>query len=479
MKNKRCFFVFLTTIFFFSGCIYSPSLPPLAIKTNQEKPIVIHNVSLFNGNPDQGVIDNVNIIIEGNKIVKIGEFPIPDIDCTVIEGKGKTVIPGLIDHHIHVAVPSSPWWFPVIPNDALIDRNLSSYLYAGITTVFDTGGPLYELEDLKQRIASEKKLNPRFFYAGKMMTAKGGNPDPLLRKMFPWPMDLIVIDMITFQVEDQIDIADAIAKSQAHGSSITKIMVDQLPLGIPSLHEDLIRDIVTESDKNGMMVMSHIGSEADLLTCLNSGVNFFCHAPYRSSVSDSTIVAMKKDQAVIIPTLVVFDNLAEFFNDTLQFNELDIEILDPAMLEAYSKGPSGKPSLGGDQFESWTHDLVTYQNIKFENVRKMKEAGIKIIAGSDSSNVATIAGSSLHTELRFYVERCGFTPMEAIAAATSISGEMLEKTTGFKGLGMIKEGGIADLVILNADFRDDIRNTENIFMVISNGKIVDRKLKEL
>ena len=362
-----------------------------------------------------------------------------------------------------------------MPNDTLIERNLSSFLYAGVTTVFDMGGPLYDLEALTQRIASEEEVNPRFFYAGKMLTKKGGHPDPMFREIIFWPADIMMIKMLTFSIEDQNDIADAIAENKAHGSSLTKIMVDQIPLGIPSLYEDLIRDIVIESDKAGMVVGSHIGSESDLLAGLNSGVRFFCHAPYRSAVSDSTIAAMKKNQVVIIPTLVVFDYLAEFFKDTLQFNTLDRQILDPAILEAYMNIPSGGLEPGGAPFESWIHDLVTYQDIKFESVRKMKEAGITIIAGSDSPNIATVGGSSLHTELRFYVERCGFTPIEAVAAATSVSGEMLEKTTGVKGLGMVREGGLADLVILNADFRDDIRNTENIYMVISNGRIVDRK----
>jgi imidazolonepropionase-like amidohydrolase len=474
-KNKQCFYILLTTLFFLSGCIHSSSLPPLAVKTSPEKSIVIHDVSLFTGNPDQGIMDHVNILIQGNKVTRIGKFPISDIDGMIIEGKGKTVIPGLIDHHIHISSPGSPSWFPVMPNDTLVERNLSSFLYAGVTTVFDMGGPLYDLEALSQRIAMEEKVNPRFFYAGKMLTKKGGHPDPMFREIIFWPVDIMLIKKLTFSLEDQSEIANAIAENKAHGSSLTKIMVDQIPLGIPSLYENLIKDIVIESDKAGMVVGSHIGSESDLLTGLNSGVRFFCHAPYRSAVSDSTIAAMKKNQVVIIPTLVVFEYLANFFNNKLQFNALDRKILDPAILDAYMNVPSGGLEPSSPQFESWIHDLSTYQDIKYENVRKMKEAGITIIAGSDSPNVANVGGSSLHTELRFFVERCGFTPMEAVSAATSISGEMLAKTTGVEGLGRIKEDGMADLVILNADFREDIRNTENIYMVISNGRIVDRK----
>ena len=185
---------------------------------------------------------------------------------------------------------------------------------------------------------------------------------------------------------------------------------------------------------------------------------------------------VKEKQAVIIPTLVVFEYSANFFRNSLQFTDFDRQILDPVIFGAYMEVPEGGLKTDDPQMESWIHDLLTYQDIKYENIRKMKEAGVTIIAGSDSPNVATVGGASLHMEMRLLVERCGFTPTEALASATSVSGKMLAETTGVEGLGEIKEGGMADLVVLNADFREDIRHTENIFMVISNGKIVDRKL---
>jgi imidazolonepropionase-like amidohydrolase len=468
------FLLCIVCFIFLSGCIYSSNLPPLAVKESSEKMIWIKNIDIFTGDPDQYVLNNVDILIKDNRIAKIGYISVPGTDCKVIDGSGKMVIPGLIDHHIHISAPGSPPWFPVLPNQNLTDRNLSAFLYAGVTTVFDMGGPVHELKALKDRIDTEETLNPRFFYAGKVLTKKGGHPDRMIRELVPWPADTMVIRKVAFLLNSKEDIAPAIAENIESGSALTKIMVDQIPLGIPSLYEDLITEIVKESDKSGRVVGSHIGSESDLLTGLNSGVRFFCHAPYRSSVSDSTITAMKEKQVVIIPTLVVFEYSANFFKNTLQFTDLDRQILDPEILKAYVNVPEGGLTTDDPQLESWVHDLEIYQEIKYENVRKMKDAGIPIIAGSDSPNVATVAGASLHTEMRLLVERCGFTPIEAVASATSVSGDMLERTTGEKGLGRIAAGGPADLVILNGDFRKDITQTENIFMVISNGRIIDR-----
>ncbi len=156
---------------------------------------------------------------------------------------------------------------------------------------------------------------------------------------------------------------------------------------------------------------------------------------------------------------------------------MDKQIIDPQIKNAYENTPSKELLFDDPRFQNWLNDVLIHRDIRFKNVRKMKKAGITIIAGSDSPNLATVPGSSLHKEMRLLVERCGFTPIQALATVTSVSGKMLQKTTGIKGLGLIQEGGLADLVVLNGDFRGDNRQTENIHTVISNGRIVDRKQK--
>lgn len=474
-KIKNSLWLLLFTCLM-TGCFYTSKLLPLAEKHHLARPVLIKNIAVFTGDPDQGILEHVNILVENGKIMKIGGLQVSPADCEVIDGDGKMAIPGLIDHHVHVYSPGAPPWLPTIPNKTLLERNLSSYLYAGITTVFDMGDPLYDMETFKQRAEAEDKVNPRLFYVGKCLNKKGGHPDYMLRNMLPWPIDSITIDKVMFAVSDRENIRKAILENKAHGASMTKIMIDQLPLGIPSLYEDLTEQIVEESKAAGLMVGAHIGSESDILTGMNAGVRFFAHAPYRSSISDSTIQKMKDNQVAIIPTLVVFEYSANFFENKLHFTPFDQEVLDPNILDAYMKAPHGVFELKDPRLSSWVHDLITYRDIKFENVRKMKNAGITIIAGTDSPNVATVPGSSLHTEMRLLVEKCGFSPEEALRAATFTSGRMLEQLTGEKGLGLIKEGGPADLVILNRDFRQDISATEDIYGVICNGRIVERNI---
>ncbi|NOY69705.1 MAG: amidohydrolase family protein [Deltaproteobacteria bacterium] len=480
MKTRSgiCFlFLFLSVLLLglLSGCFHSSKLPPLIEKYNPGKPIIIKGAAVFTGIPGQDVLRNADILIENGKIARIGDVSDAKSDCLVIDGKGKMVIPGLIDHHVHITSPGTPPWYPVMPDRKLIERNLSAFVYAGITSVFDMGGPPYDMESTGKRIAAEDKINPRLFYVGKILTKKGGHPCYMLDNLMPWPGGAIAIRKVVDQISDKDDIRPAILENKAHGATMTKIVIDQLPLGIPSLYEDLTREIVAQSKKEGLTLCAHIGSESDILTGMNAGVRFFAHAPYRSSLSDATIQRMKADQVSVISTLVVFDRTADFFKNTTAFTGMDRQILDPQIMNAYLNPPNGALDFGDPRLVSWVHDLETCREIKFENVRRMKAAGITIIAGTDSPNVATVAGSSLHTELRLLVEKCGFSPTEAVLAATSVSGEMIEKITGVKGLGRITPGGPADLVILNKDFRNDITQTENINTVISNGRIVKRQ----
>lgn len=462
---------------FVSGCFFSPKLPPLAKKQAPEKPILIENATVFTGKPDAGVIENAEILIADGRIKTIGKVSVSEDDVVAIDGTGKMVIPGLIDHHIHIGSPGAPPDFAVMPNDGMVARNLSAYLYAGVTTVFDMAGVLEELEALSRRIEAQNRVNPRFFYAGKPLTSKKGHPHYMVAELVPWPVDRFMIGKLMFQVSETTDVAPFIRENKAHGAAMTKIMVDQIPLGVPSLQEESIAAITAASEAAGLPVAAHIGAESDIITCLNGGVDFFAHAPYRSAVSDTTIARMKEAGAVVIPTLVVFDNTAAYFEDNLDFTAMERAIMDPAILEAYRKG-SGGLEIDDPRMENWIHDLVTYRDIKFEAVRKMKAAGIAIIAGSDSPNVATVPGASLHTELRLLVEKCGFSPVEAVAAATFEAGKSIERITGVKGLGRIAEGGPADLLVLNGDFREDIGQTRNIDTVISAGRIIKRKAQE-
>jgi len=458
-----------------SGCSVFSSAPPLAAKNETSPTIVIQGASIFNGNPDESIKENQNILIRNGRIEQISPKEISVTGAKVIDTNGKMVIPGLIDMHVHALAPGTPTWKVRIPNETLINRNLSAFLYSGITTVFDMGAPIDDIQNTVKRVVEEDKVNPRIFYAGPMISKRDGHPAYMMKESFPWPGSSFAVSQLVGSVDDDEDIIEYIDEYKSKGASLTKIVIDQIPLGIPSLSVDEAAIAVNHSEKVGLKAAAHIGSEADLITGLDAGVDYFVHGVYRSSISDQTIARMKEANVTMAPTLIVFNQMNKIFQSKLKFGEMDKEILEADLLESYNNPPSGlKLKNQTANIQNYAHEVNVFKELKFENIKRMKAAGITILAASDAPNVANVAGSSLHDELQLLVEKCGFTPIEALAAATYLPGKHLEKLNLTPGLGYIKEGAQADLVILNKDFRDDINNTRTISTVITEGKIVER-----
>ena len=455
-------------LIFFRTYFHRTDLPLLAQLSADSGPILIEHAAVFTGRPGDKILQNSNILIKDGKIAQISEKTITADGAKKIDATGKMVIPGLIDSHTHVQMAGAPFSLPALPN---MERNLTAFLYAGVTSVLDMGGDLKVFEKTAASLDINKISGPRLFYAGPMLTKKGGHPAAIIRLALFWPLSEMAVSSVTREIEQGTDIEKIVTENIKHGARWTKIMRDDIPLGVPCLDLKDLKKIAEISAKHNIPVFAHVGTEEDINICLDAGIKYFAHAPNLSTLSDSTIARMKKANAVVIATLAVYDNINLLSEKKLVFSPMDREIADPRYIEEYLKDQAGKtpPVL-----IEWAREALKYQDIKFDNVKKMKKAGITIIAGSDSPNTATTPGSSIHQELELLVKRCGFTPIEAVAAATSVPSDHYSAIMGNAGYGSIKVGGPADLVILEKDFRDNILNTALINTVIQKGRLVQR-----
>ena len=122
----------------------------------------------------------------------------------------------------------------------------------------------------------------------------------MIRFAVPWPVSSFAVGEFVTDAEDPDDVAGAIKEHAEAGAQFTKIAIDQQPLGIPSHNKETARIIVQESKVRGKKVGAHVGSEADVLTALDAGIEYFVHAPYRSSLSGSTINRLLAADATIV-----------------------------------------------------------------------------------------------------------------------------------------------------------------------------------
>lgn len=144
-------------------------------------PVFFHDGSVFDGTR---MVRNQDVLFDGDKIVAVGETGTVEApsEALRIEGKGRTLLPGLIDSHVHLFSAGEKKRRP--PTAPAIAEAL---LFAGITTAIITGGTGPEIS-LAQRSAEGRALAPRLYLSGPGLTASGGHPIPLLRAMIPWPI---------------------------------------------------------------------------------------------------------------------------------------------------------------------------------------------------------------------------------------------------------------------------------------------------
>ncbi|MFZ5572299.1 MAG: amidohydrolase family protein [Thermodesulfobacteriota bacterium] len=468
--EKNAPLLLVSVVLIIGGCLHQTNLPLLTAYSGDERPILITGVDLFTGKADEAVRENVHILIEDGRIARISDEPIAAPKARVIPADGKMIMPGLIDSHVHVVGSGAPPQLKALPNP---ERNLTAFLYAGITTVVDTGGPPETLKALADRVECLELAGPRLIYAGKILARSGGHPAAMIRNLAPWPLNSLIIADIMFELEDDADIPVMVRENKAEGARFTKLVVDQIPLKVPSLNAQQVARIVSAAREEGMETVAHIGSEEDILTCLEGGIHVFIHGPYRSRLSEETIQRMKRGNCIVIPTVAVFDNLEIWAQNRPYFSSLDAEITDPVILAAYREPVSEETT--DPRMTEWLKEAIRHETEKFDITARMKVAGMVLLAGSDSINVASSPGATLHREMELLATRCGFTPEEAVAAATSIPGHYYAGILGIPGLGCLEEGAPADLVILNGDFRKDITRTRDIHEVIIRGKRVERR----
>jgi tetratricopeptide (TPR) repeat protein len=225
--------------------------------------------------------------------------------------------------------------------------------------------------------------------------------------------------------------------------------------------------IIDEAHKNSLPVVTHIIKYEHAKDALKAGTDGLAHMVTDQEVPQVFLDEMKHKGVFCIPTLSVFESFSggmlvkiENQNAPLIIRGISQEIL--ADLNKKTETPGIK-----DHLKAWQRTL-DFAKI---NVKKMSDEGIKLALGTDAGNPAVFFGPSVHREMELMVE-AGISPAEVIKAATINASEILGQGNR---LGTISEGKLADILVVEGNPLDNIRNTQNISMVVKNGQILDRE----
>jgi imidazolonepropionase-like amidohydrolase len=389
---------------------------------------------------DGKVINNVTIIVQGNAIVDVvNGFTTAAANDKVIDLKNKTVMPGLMDMHVHLeqetkrgAVADK---FIQNPSDVAFQSTVYARvtLMAGFTMVRDLGGSGVNLS-LRNSINKGIVVGPRIFSAGKSIATTGGHADPTngYRKDLmgdPGPAEGVI--------NGPEDAYHAVRQRYKDGSDCIKItatggVLSQAKDGSsPQFTIEEVKAIVTAAKDYGFIVAAHAHGAEGIKRAIKGGVTSIEHGTY---LDDEGIALAKEYGTWLVPTITAGKSTA----DSAKIPGYYTDIVTP---KALAVGP---------------HIQNTFA--------KAYKAGVKIAFGTD-------AGVFAHGKnwMEFvYMTEAGMPPMEAIQSATKNAATMLNM---WDKLGSIEKGKIADIIAVDGDPLTDIQVMGKVVFVMKDGKV--------
>jgi imidazolonepropionase-like amidohydrolase len=448
------------------GCEQAP--PPLVTKPAGAPPRTrITDVSIVDGrSPD--LIPHRDVILTDGRITAIGDPGVqPATGELVIDGAGRVLMPGLIDVHGHTGSNSAPSWSnaPRFPDP---ERNLQSYLYAGVTTVLDPADLAPDVFERRAAVAAGDLLGPTIFAAGPIFTTPGGHPVAAMHAIVPWWIRWYVQGRMTREVATAAEARAAVAKLAADKPDVIKVAVDAVPDGTPSLGGDVLRAIVDEARGRGIRTVAHIGSVADALAAADAGAAAWMHGVYKERIPDDLIARFVQARIPMVATIVVFDDYADIYERKREPTALEREMVAADVLASFDAAP---PGAQPETFTEYFKMLAATRDARCDNVRRLNAAGVPILAGADAQ-LGVFPGAALHRELA-NLARCGLSPFQAVYAATAGAARFVSGRDD-PDFGTVKVGNRADLLLIGANPLVDVAAVDDIVAVIQAGRVLER-----
>ena len=384
---------------------------------------------------------DVTVAIREGRIVSIDHAPAPK-GATVVDGRGKFLIPGLWDMHVHLSWTTSSALPLLIAN--------------GVTSVRDLGSRFTEIEDWRSRIAAGVITGPRILRVGPILNGKSfnqyqlvpGNPDQT--RGVARALKEIGVD--AFKVHRRME-----------RDSYLALIDEAQVLGVPVVGHIPMTVTPEEASRAGQRTIEHVATlfEGTFSQAHPDHLADAIHG-WREHGAEELFALFVKNHTVFDPTLVAYWGLVQYYDPATP--------PDPRM--RYVAASMKKAAAAREKPVVTPADLADQKAVFAEYrevVRMANRAGVVMVTGTDIA-AERIPGFTMHDELALLVD-AGLTPMQALQAATLNAATVTKRE---KDLGSIEVGKLADLVLLRADPLADIHNTAKIDAVIAGGKLLRR-----
>ncbi len=389
---------------------------------------VVRNARVFDGVRDRGVTD---VLVVGERITAIGRALRVPANAMAIDGRGKTLMPGLIDAHTHS-----------------YGEALRTAIIFGSTTQLDQFSDITVATGIRTRQAAGEMLDVAdLFSAGTLVTSPKGHGTEYG----------MVIPTISAPSEAQAFVDARLAE----GSQWIKIVYDNgsaYGMSIPTITKETMRAVIVAAHARKKLAVVHIGDLAGARDAIEVGADGLVHLFVDSAPDAEFARVVAQHRAFVVPTMSVLESVSGSPSGVSLVTD---PLLAPWISsDAATNLKTGFPRRAGSRAQ-YAHAVAT--------IKALKAAGVPILAGTDAPNPGTWHGVSMHRELQLLVD-AGLTPAEAIAAATSVPAAKFL----LADRGRIAVGLRADLLLVTGDALADIRATRNIAGVWKRGVAVNR-----
>jgi hypothetical protein len=362
-------------------------------------------------------------------------------NARIVDLSGRFLLPGLIDSHQHIATP---------PNRRRAEALLRRDLYSGITATRIMADDLRSIAELDRAARAGEIPGPDLYYAA-LVAGPGFFSDPRTQAVSfgyrsgeaPWAQ----------AIDARTDISLAIARARGTGAAALKIYADLAP--------ELVRSLATEAHRQGLLVWAHFmvfpTTPAEVLAANPDVISHTCYGAYQAMARRPA--SYRERFPVDASPFAHGDNpaMAGLFRTMRERG-----ILLDATLRVYREG---------ERRATPAHPANCTLDLAARLTAQARRAGVLISTGTDGDTAANTPYPALFEEMELLVGRAGFTPLEAIRAATRIGAMTMAQG---QSRGLIAAGHLADMVVLERDPAADISNMRSVLFTVKNGRRFDR-----
>ena len=440
---------------------------------NRGQTRLIQNARIFVGNGK--VIESGAVLVRGGKIENVYEGSFPDaksLNAEPIDAAGKTVLPGLIDVHVHLGASGGfPADFMKYDPSKAAERALESYLYCGVTAVRSVGDRLDYMLKLREKFGSGERLGTELFFCGPLFTAEGGHGTEYAKYM-PEAMrasfnaQFVRTPKSMEEARKQVDELAA-----QHVDAIKGVLESGVPgYSFNRMDVNILRAVVDEAHAKKLPVAIHCGRAADVIDAVAFGTDSVEHGSFTDAIPDATIAEMKAKGIAYDPTLSVVEGFTNFAkgDTTLLKRSLVQQVTPKDLLDGTEKAATS------DQFKGLREGLSHYpmsMQTGGNNLLKAWRAGVMLVTGSDAGNFLVMHGPTVQHEIELWVA-AGIPVDVALQAATYNAAKLLRVD---HRIGTIEKGKEASLFIVDGNPLQDVRALSSISVVLMKGEYVARR----